>query len=106
MFLRKFVSAVFAFTLLGLTVAAQAAVVPVVGAMQGATLFAANNGSLEQGLQPSAGADPMNIHPVLGTPTQPVTNVKSSDDRSNLYAVVGLGLLGLLVARRKRYGRK
>jgi hypothetical protein len=108
MLLRTFVSSVFVFTSLGLACSAQAAVVPAVGAMQGTAIFATQNGSLEQELQPRilAGAGQMNIHPILGAPTRPIANVKSTDDRSNVYAVMGLGILGFMVVRRKRYGRK
>ncbi|QZA77582.1 hypothetical protein K4H28_15100 [Deefgea tanakiae] len=108
MLLRKFVSSALVFIGLGLAVSAQAAVVPAVGAMQGTAIFATNNGSLEQDLQPRilAGAGQTNIHPILGTPARPVANAKSTDDHTNFYAMLGLGLLGLMVARRKRYGRK
>ncbi|MGL4995275.1 MAG: LPXTG cell wall anchor domain-containing protein [Deefgea sp.] len=108
MLLRKIVSSAFVFTLLGLSVSAQAAVVPAVGAMQGATLFAANNGSLEQGLQSTtlASTGALMIHPVLGAPARPLATVKADESNSNWYAMMGLGLIGLMLIRRKRYGRQ
>jgi hypothetical protein len=105
MLLRTFVSAVLVFTSLAWVSSAQAAVVPVVGAMQGTTIFATQNGSLEQSLQPAA-ATALQIHPVLGAPTKPIVNSNTSDANSNIYAMLALGALGLTVIRRKRYGRK
>lgn len=106
MLLRTFVSAVLVFTSFGLVLPAQAAVVPTVGTMQGTAIFAAQNGSLEQSLQPAAAASVLQIHPVLGAPTRPIPKLSSTEDHANFYAMLALAALGLTVIRRKRYGRK
>ena len=106
MLLRTFVSTVLVFASFSWASSAQAAVVPVVGAMQGTTIFATQNGSLEQSLQPVAATAALQIHPVLGAPTKPIANTNTSDANSNIYAMLALGALGLTIIRRKRYGRK
>lgn len=106
MLLRTFVSTLLVLTSLGWASSAQAAVVPTVGAMQGTAIFATQNGSLEHSLQPAAAVGAMQIHPILGAPTKPIATVNATEDHSNVYAMLALGVLGLTVIRRKRYGRK
>lgn len=104
MLFRQFVSAATLLSGLFFAVSTQAAVVPAVGAVQGTAILAAHNGSLEQELRLAPAA--VSIHPVLGTPTRPVVKPAEDENQSNIYAMLGLGALGLMVIRRKRYGRK
>lgn len=79
---------------------AQATVLTVAGGLQGAAIFANNNvdTSKSLGLGSLAGA---------AVKVKPLANVNpaKTENDSQLYAMIGLGIIGLALVRRKRYGR-
>lgn len=97
---------IFSLVLASLSLAAptQAAVLTAVGGLQGAAVFAKSSidphsvNATGLGLVPTGGAT---LPVKLNTRAIP----KPAESDSQLYAMIGLGLIGLMLMRRKRYGR-